>query len=58
MIITLVHFLLGVASDLILCQPLRSPSDNRIFNLVDDLVDLSSIHQGDKEELKLSEVVR
>ena len=57
MVITLAHFLLGMATEIAVCQPLKSPTDNKVFGLVDEFVNLESLNEGQKGDLKLSEVI-
>ncbi|EEB12500.1 prominin, putative [Pediculus humanus corporis] len=56
MVITLAHFLLGMATEIAVCQPLKSPTDNKVFGLVDEFVNLESLNEGQRGDLKLSEL--
>jgi len=43
MVITVVHMITGVMAQRGLCEPLKNPKDNRMFELVDELVQIKKI---------------
>ncbi|XP_072760847.1 prominin-like protein isoform X3 [Anoplolepis gracilipes] len=43
MVITVVHMITGVMAQRGICEPLKNPKDNRMFELVDDLVQIKRI---------------
>ncbi|XP_050447197.1 prominin-like protein isoform X3 [Cataglyphis hispanica] len=43
MVITVVHMVTGVMAQRGICEPLKNPKDNRMFKLVDDLVQIKRI---------------
>ncbi|XP_070163104.1 prominin-like protein isoform X2 [Polyergus mexicanus] len=43
MVITVVHMITGVMAQRGICEPLKNPRDNRMFELVDDLVQIKRI---------------
>lgn len=44
-LIILVHFIAGVVAERTICEPLRNPSDNQIFGLVDEIIPLERMLQ-------------
>ncbi|XP_034243282.1 prominin-like protein isoform X2 [Thrips palmi] len=45
-LVILVHFVVGVVAERTICEPLRDPSDNQIFGLIDEITPLESMLQG------------
>ncbi|XP_024890754.1 prominin-like protein isoform X6 [Temnothorax curvispinosus] len=43
MVITVVHMITGVMAQRGICEPLKNPKDNRMFELVDDLVQIKRL---------------
>lgn len=43
MVVTVVHMITGVMAQRGICEPLKNPKDNRMFELVDDLVQIKKI---------------
>lgn len=43
MVITVVHMITGVMAQRGICEPLKNPKDNRMFELVDELVQIKRI---------------
>lgn len=43
MVVTVVHMITGVMAQRGICEPLKNPKDNRMFELVDDLVQIKRI---------------
>lgn len=43
MIVTVAHMVTGVVLQRGVCEPLKNPNDNRMFNLVDEFVQIKSI---------------
>lgn len=44
-LVILVHFIVGVVAERTICEPLRDPSDNQIFGLVDEIIPLERMLQ-------------
>ncbi|KAK6623813.1 hypothetical protein RUM44_010669 [Polyplax serrata] len=60
MIVCLAHFLVGMGADIFVCQPLKNPTSNKVFGLVDELIYLGNLNNQQKQDgndLKLSEVL-
>jgi prominin 1 len=57
MVVTLVHFLLGVIAERAVCEPLESPSNNQFLELVDKMVRLDK-YFGSKMEINVSSIIR
>jgi prominin 1 len=57
MVITLVHFLLGVVAERAVCEPLQSPNDNQLLALVDKMVRLDKFFNSEVE-INVSSIIR
>jgi len=57
MIITLVHFLLGIVTERAVCEPLQNPENNRLLALVDKVIRLDKFF-GSEEEISVSSIIR
>lgn len=43
MVITVIHMVVGVLAQRAVCEPLKNPQDNRMFALVDEIVQIKKI---------------
>lgn len=43
MVVTIAHMITGVMAQRGICEPLKNPKDNRMFELVDELVQIRRI---------------
>jgi prominin 1 len=57
MVITLVHFLLGIVTERAVCEPLQNPENSRILTLVDRVVRLDKFFESE-EEINISSIIR
>jgi hypothetical protein len=57
MVVTLVHFLLGVIAERVVCEPLQSPSNNQLLALVDKMVRLDKFFKSEVE-INVSSIIR
>jgi hypothetical protein len=57
MLITLVHFLLGVVAERAVCEPLQSPNNNQLLTLVDKMVRLDKFFDSEVE-INVSSIIR
>jgi hypothetical protein len=57
MIITLVHFLLGIVAERAVCEPLQEPEDNQLLALVDKVIRLEKFLESE-EEISVSSIIR
>ena len=57
MIITLVHFLLGIVTERAICEPLQNPENNQLLALVDKVIRLDKIFDSE-EEISVSSIIR
>jgi hypothetical protein len=57
MVVTLVHFLLGVIAERAVCEPLQSPNNNQLLALVDKMVRLDKFFDSDVE-INVSSIIR
>jgi prominin 1 len=57
MVITLVHFLLGIVAERAICEPLQEPENNRFLTLVDKVIRLDKFFDFE-EEVNVSSIIR
>jgi prominin 1 len=57
MVITLVHFLLGIVAERAICEPLQDPENNRLLTLVDRVIRLEKFFDSEVE-INISSIVR
>jgi len=57
MLITLVHFLLGIVAERAICEPLQDPENNRLLALADKVVRLDKFFDSEVE-INISSIVR
>jgi prominin 1 len=57
MIITLVHFLLGIVAERAICEPLQNPEKNQLLTLVDKVIRLDKFFDSE-EEINVSSIIR
>jgi len=57
MVITLVHFLLGVVTERAICEPLQYPENSRLLTLVDKVIRLDKFFDSEKE-INISSIIR
>ncbi|KAJ4441113.1 hypothetical protein ANN_10963, partial [Periplaneta americana] len=57
MMITLVHFLLGIIAERAICEPLQNPNNNQLLTLIDKMVRLDKFFQSDVE-INVSSIIR
>ncbi|XP_023723915.1 prominin-like protein isoform X3 [Cryptotermes secundus] len=57
MVVTLVHFLLGVIAERAVCEPLQSPNNNQLLALVDKMVRLDKFFNSEVE-INVSSIIR
>lgn len=43
MVITVVHMITGVMAQRVICEPLKNPKDNRVFELIDEFVQIKKV---------------
>lgn len=52
-LVTLIYFLSGVTMDRVVCEPLKHPDNSRIFDVLDQLVDVDQIYELQNFNYKL-----
>ena len=57
MLITLVHFLLGIITERAVCEPLQSPENNQLLMLVDKVIRLDKFFDSEAE-ITVSSIIR
>ncbi|XP_014215519.1 prominin-like protein isoform X2 [Copidosoma floridanum] len=59
MIITVAHMITGVLSERAICEPLKNPNDNRMFELVNDLVEVKRLlyPKNDHADINISHIL-
>jgi hypothetical protein len=57
MVITLVHFLLGIVAERAVCEPLQDPENSRLLTLVDRAVRLDKFFDSEVE-INVSSIIR
>lgn len=50
MVIALFYFITGVTTDRIICEPLQNPTPSRVLNIVNQLYDVSTIHESEDQQ--------
>ena len=56
MLVTLAHFLIGIVAERAVCEPLQSPNDNQLLQLLDDVVRLDKffVAEGSKQHVDIT----
>jgi prominin 1 len=57
MVITLVHFVLGIVTERAICEPLQNPENNQLLMLVDKIVRLDKFFDSEVE-INVSSIIR
>jgi prominin 1 len=57
MVITLLHFLLGIIAERTVCEPLQSPENNQLLMLIDKMVRLDKFFESEVE-INVSSIIR
>ncbi|KOX71476.1 Prominin-like protein [Melipona quadrifasciata] len=59
MVITVVHMVIGVLVQRAVCEPLKNPYDNRMFALVDEIVQINkTLYPQNPNDVNMSYIVR
>ena len=57
MVITLVHFLLGIVTERAICEPLQEPEDSQLLALIDKVIRLDKFFDSE-EKINVSSIIR
>lgn len=60
MIVTVVHMVTGVIAERAICEPLKNPNDNRIFEIADKYLQINQVIYPDnpKAEINISQIIK
>lgn len=60
MIITVAHMITGVLAERAICEPLKNPNDNRMFELVDEFLQIKKIlyPKNPKADINMSHILK